>query len=157
MVTVTNVGDIDAEDVIVTDSLPADVTLISATPGQGSCEGATCNLGTIPAGEAVAIAYVVMVHEDAGAVITNVACVASSTTETDLTNNCDDEETVVPGGSPTPTALAVTSTPKGLPETGGLPGGDSTSGRLIVGLGMAFVLVGLAAAVISRKRAINTE
>src|SRR5688572_5528668 len=49
--TVANGGPETATDVVVTDTLPASVTYVSATPSQGSCTQAagivTCNLGTI--------------------------------------------------------------------------------------------------------------
>lgn len=51
---VTNNGDSDATNVVVTDTLPGDVTFVSATPTQGSCSNATgvvtCDLGDIEAG-----------------------------------------------------------------------------------------------------------
>jgi uncharacterized repeat protein (TIGR01451 family) len=150
-ITVSNVGSITAENVIVTDALPANVTLISATPSQGNCDGTTCDLGSIAAGEGAVISIVVRVEEGAETPLTNVACVASSTPETDLTNNCDEEETEIPG-APTPTALPATSTPKGLPETGGMPGADSTSGRLLLALGLGLLLSGGFAAFASRRR-----
>ena len=102
-VTVTNISNVDAQNVIVTDTMPAHVTVISATPSQGSCTGTTCNLGTIGAGKAAVIAYVVTVDADAPDLLTNMACVSTSTPESDLTNNCDDVHTHV--HQPTPTRL----------------------------------------------------
>jgi uncharacterized repeat protein (TIGR01451 family) len=155
-VTVTNLSDLDAQNVVVTDTLPAGVTLISATPGQGSCTGTTCNLGTIPAHGAVIIEYVVTVNPGAPAVLTNMACAATSTPDSNMNNNCDDEDTHVPGGSPTPTALPATATPAGLPVTGGLPGAGSADGRLILGLGLGLLLAGWFATVIARRRGRTT-
>jgi uncharacterized repeat protein (TIGR01451 family) len=151
-VTVTNLSDLDAQNVVVSDTLPAHVTLISATPGQGSCTGTTCNLGTIPAHGAVIIEYVVTVDQGAPAVLTNMACAATSTPDSNMNNNCDDEDTNVPGGSPTPTALPVSATPKVLPVTGGIPGAGGEDGRLVLGLGAGLLLTGLLAAVIARRR-----
>jgi uncharacterized repeat protein (TIGR01451 family) len=151
-VTVTNISDVDAENVVVTDTMPAHVTVISGTPGQGSCSGVVCNLGTIEAGKAVGIAYVVTVDADAPELLTNLVCVATSTPESDLANNCDDEDTHVPHGSVTPTALPVTSTPKVLPTTGGLPGSGDASGRLVLGLGIGLLIAGAFAASVARRR-----
>ena len=151
-VTVNNVSDVAAENVTVTDALPAGVTLISATPSQGSCQGTTCSLGTIGAHQAAAIAYVVTVDTDAPNTLTNVACVASSTSDSDLTNNCDEEDTHIPG---IPTALGETATPQppaGLPPTGGLPGAESTGGQLVIALGIMLALIGVGAVFAARKR-----
>jgi hypothetical protein len=83
-----------------------------------------------------------------------VACVATSTSETNLSNNCDDEETNIPGGSPTPTALPATSTPKGLPVTGGLPGPDSPGGRLVLIFGIGLIVAGVFAAAYGRRKSL---
>ncbi len=152
-VTVTNISNVDAENVIVTDTMPAHVTVISATPSQGSCTGTTCNLGTIAAGKGAVIAYVVTVDADAPERLTNTVCVSTSTPERDLTNNCDDEDTHVPQ----PTALPATATPKGLPTTGGLPGSGSASGRLVLGLGVGLLLAGAFAAAVARRREDSTS
>jgi uncharacterized repeat protein (TIGR01451 family) len=158
-ITVTNISDLDAENVVMTDALPAGVTLISATPGQGSCSGSTsglpvtaCNFGTIPAHAAVAIAVVVTVNADTPALLTNVACTATSTTESNLSNNCDDEETLVP----TPTPFGATSTPKapaGFPDGGGVPGASSTGGQATIAFAVALLMFGLAAGFAARRKA----
>ncbi len=155
-ITVNNISDVDAENVVMTDALPAGVTLISATPSQGSCTGAVCNLGTIPAHQAVAISVVVTLDAGAPALLTNVACVATSTTETNLSNNCDDEETKVP----TPTPLGATSTPVGpsnFPPTGGFPGATSATGQAAIAAAAAMLLFGLAAGMAARRKMVEVE
>ena len=152
-VTVTNISDVAAQNVIVTDTMPSHVTVISGTPSQGSCTGTTCNLGTIEAGKAVGIAYVVTVDADAPELLTNMACVSTSTPEKDLTNNCDEEDTHVPQ----PNVLPATSTPMGLPNTGGLPGSGDGSGRLVLGLGIGLLLAGAFAATVARRREDSTS
>ncbi len=156
-VTVTNVSDVDAQNVVVTDTMPAHVTVISGTPGQGSCTGTVCNLGTIEAGKAVGIAYVVTVDADAPELLTNMACVSTSTPEKDITNNCDDEDTHVRQPSVTPTALPAMATPNALPITGGLPGSGGASGRLVLGLGIGLLLAGAFAAAVARRREDSTS
>jgi uncharacterized repeat protein (TIGR01451 family) len=144
-VTVTNVSNVDAVNVIVTDTMPAHVTVISATPGQGSCTGVVCQLGTIKTGKDVVIAYVVTVDDDAPALLTNRACVATDTPETNLTNNCDQAETHVP-------RLGESSTPKVLPTTGGLPGTGTPDDRLMLGLAAGLLIAGAFAASVARRR-----
>jgi uncharacterized repeat protein (TIGR01451 family) len=147
-VTVTNISNVDAQNVVVTDTMPAHVTVLSATPSQGSCTGATCNLGTIGAGKAAVIAYVVTVDADAPEFLTNTACVSTSTPESNLNNNCDAVDTHVPRPAPLP----ATSTPRGLPPTGGLPGSGGVSGQLVLGLGIGLLLAGAFAAAVARRR-----
>jgi uncharacterized repeat protein (TIGR01451 family) len=154
-ITVSNVGSAAAEHVVVTDTLPADVTLISATPTQGSCNLNVCLLGTIEAGQAAGIAIVVTVNTDAKATFTNLACAAMSTFDKNPDNNCDDEDTHVPG-APTPTPLAATSTPKAMPRTGGLPGDGGSSDRLLVGLGIGLLVAGAFTTAVARRRALST-
>jgi uncharacterized repeat protein (TIGR01451 family) len=61
-IVITNNGPTAASAVTVTDILPAGVTLISATPTQGTCSGTTtvtCSLGTLNNGASASIALVV--------------------------------------------------------------------------------------------------
>ena len=58
LITVTNAGPEAATNVMVTDTLPAGATLLSATPSQGTCSGTTtvtCTLGTIDNGSSASI------------------------------------------------------------------------------------------------------
>jgi uncharacterized repeat protein (TIGR01451 family) len=61
-VTVTNGGASSASNVTLSGTLPANVTLVSKTPSQGSCSGnptITCNLGALANGASATIAIVV--------------------------------------------------------------------------------------------------
>ena len=89
-ITVTNDGPSDAQNVVVTDSVPAEVTTPSFTPSQGSCDAAgRCDLGTIAAGGTATIAVTASVPADVpdATTITNVADVTSATTDPDTTND----------------------------------------------------------------------
>jgi uncharacterized repeat protein (TIGR01451 family) len=99
-VTVTNNGPELAENVVVTDTLPASLTYVSSSPAVGSCAHAagvvTCELGDLAVGDSALITIVV--ETEAVGEITdfsplNVVEVSSDTEETNLENNVDDEET----------------------------------------------------------------
>ncbi len=149
-VTVNNIGAITALDVVVADELPDHVSLISSTPSQGSCNGTTCQLGDIAAGEAAVISYVVLVNEGAESPLLNSACVTSGTEGPGETDNCDDEETKLK------TPLAATSTPDGIPPTGGSPLDGGAAGLpLLLLLGAGLAVIGTIAGLAARRRATN--
>jgi uncharacterized repeat protein (TIGR01451 family)/CSLREA domain-containing protein len=83
--TATNTSSLSpATGVTVTDTLPANVTFVSATPSQGSCSGTatvTCNLGNLPAlGTATITIVVIPQASTAGTTLTNQASVVISGT-----------------------------------------------------------------------------
>ena len=95
---VTNSGNEDATNATVNDTIPAPLTLVSATPSQGNpCAGdpaVTCNLGTIPAGQSATVTIVVNIPSSATGVVSNTASVTSPDDE--LTgNNSDTEVTTI--------------------------------------------------------------
>jgi uncharacterized repeat protein (TIGR01451 family) len=100
---VRNNGPDTATAVVVTDSLPANVTFVSATPSTGTCSGdrvITCQLGTLAAGGTATIQ--VVVKPTATGTITNTAVVAGHETESDLSNNTASADTRVNGARLTP-------------------------------------------------------
>jgi uncharacterized repeat protein (TIGR01451 family) len=97
-VTVDNAGPSVADNVTVTDTLPAGATLVS-TDGCGNDPNGvpTCNLGTIPAGDSAF--YTVTVNIDPGVAhdttINNSVTAASASDDPDESDNMADEDTLV--------------------------------------------------------------
>jgi uncharacterized repeat protein (TIGR01451 family) len=81
LVSVTNDGPSAASDVVISDTLPGTVVLVSATPSSGSCAGTTCALGTIANAATATVSYVVTASATlaTGALLGNSATVTSST------------------------------------------------------------------------------
>jgi uncharacterized repeat protein (TIGR01451 family) len=116
---IANAGPDDAQNVVVTDTLPAGVTLISVTPSQGQCADTTCNLGTIAVGGQASIVVEVRVNEGTAGPLLNSTRVSSDTPDPNPSNNTDEELTqivsiITPTSTPTPTS---TSTPTSRTST----------------------------------------
>ena len=91
---VTNNGPNTATAVGVTDDLPASLTLVSATPDQGSCtqtDPVDCDLGAMISGDTAEIVIVATVGANQhGNSISNTAAVSSIPIfDPDLSNNTD--------------------------------------------------------------------
>lgn len=102
VITTPNAGPSRADGVVITDTLPLDVTFVSATPSSGTCpttpgaEATTtggnrtiiCNLGSVNRNAQSTVTVVVRPNTATrGTTISNDVSVASSTTETDVANN----------------------------------------------------------------------
>ncbi|MEO8585279.1 MAG: IPTL-CTERM sorting domain-containing protein [Acidobacteriota bacterium] len=88
-IVVTNHGPSTATGIVLTDSLPASVTLSSLTTTQGSCSGTTtvtCALGTLLNG-ASATVLIHVLPASATASVANTATVAANEFDPDGTNN----------------------------------------------------------------------
>ena len=151
-ITVTNIGIASAEGATISDTLPAGVVAVSATPTQGTCQiqGLTiqCSMGTIAPGASAQVAVAVNIPQTQPAgTLVNVVIVDSVTPDINTSNNSASASTTVTsidsgsgGIGPVP--------PGTLPPTGG---GDD---------GMQFALIMLAAGgilrtIATRRRTLN--
>lgn len=95
---VANAGPADATDVVLSDVLPAGVTLVSVQPSQGTCGGVatvSCSLGTLAVGGEAMV--VIAVTPDIPGSLTDTASVSSAVHDPDLTNNGAAVTVTVPG------------------------------------------------------------
>jgi uncharacterized repeat protein (TIGR01451 family) len=118
---VINNGPSPANDVVVTDTLPAGVTFVSAVPVQGTCSGAStvsCSVGSMNNG-AVVIINIIVAPASAGQ-LTNTASVTASEPDTDTTNNSVMIQTTVTNASAGPSMfdpnLTVSTVVTGLSQ-----------------------------------------
>lgn len=94
--TVTNLGPDAADNVVVTDTLPANVTVASAIASQGTCAGTgplTCNLGTLAQNGKATITLTLT--PNAVGSITNQASVTSSLLDPKSDNNSASHSTKI--------------------------------------------------------------
>jgi len=99
---ITNIGPGDAMGVVLTDTLPAAMTFVSATASQGTgCSAAgtvvTCDLGDLPNDAGAAITLTATVDPAARGVYTNTATVAGNETDHIPPNSTITEDTTVNG------------------------------------------------------------
>jgi uncharacterized repeat protein (TIGR01451 family) len=131
VINVKNEGTNDAGDVIVTDTLPSQVSYVSSTPSAGTCQKAgakvTCDLGQVNAGVTATVTIAVKATKNGTA--SNTASLTSSD-DTVATNNLDTETTVI---NKKPTTPKPPKKHKGHPSCAtptivGTPGDDVLQG-----------------------------
>jgi uncharacterized repeat protein (TIGR01451 family) len=107
---IANHGPSDASAVTVTDTLPASVEFLSATPSQGSClhmaGSVSCDLGDLA--EQAAATVTIKVVPTAVGTIVNQASVDSAQSDDNPADNSDTEETVVGSGQGYPRPVGAT-------------------------------------------------
>ncbi len=92
--TVDNAGPSTADNVVITDNLPAGVTFVSGAGCTAAGLTLTCNAGNIASGASASVVVTVAVDPGVtGSSLTNLASVASDTHEHDTTNNSTKEVT----------------------------------------------------------------
>ena len=102
-ITVTNNGPESADDVRLSDPIPAGMTFVSATPSQGTCTGTalvSCTLGAIASGSSATLT-VVVTNNSSGtkANVVTVSNVNGTEYDPNPTNNVATAVTTVTGGA----------------------------------------------------------
>ena len=114
--TVTNKKGDSAHNVVVTDSLPSEVTLVSVASTKGTCSGSiviTCNIDSVAYNELVTITIVV--RPTAPGTITNTAVVTGREPEQDPSDNTASATTLVQGAfTPPSVCYSLRVTPRSL-------------------------------------------
>ena len=91
VIEVSNVGPSEAEDVLLEDTLPAELITPSVSPETGECAIAgtvlSCELGTLPPGATIVITVTGTLRADAAGSVANTVEVTSSAPDPDLENN----------------------------------------------------------------------
>jgi uncharacterized repeat protein (TIGR01451 family) len=118
---VINNGPSPANNVTVTDTLPAGVNFVSAVPTQGTCSGTTtvtCNAGLVNNGGSL-IVNITVVPQSPGQ-LSNTASVSATEPDTDNTNNSSTIQTTVGAATTGPSLfdsnLSVTTVVSGLSQ-----------------------------------------
>ncbi len=105
-IVVTNKGPSPATSAVVTDTLPAGVTFVSASATQGTCSGTatiTCNLGSLAMGSS-AIANILVVPQSTGQ-LSNTASTSAAESDPDISDNAATIITTVTTQSSGPSML----------------------------------------------------
>jgi uncharacterized repeat protein (TIGR01451 family) len=112
-ITVMNAGPTSATGVAVTNVLPANVTFVSASSTQGTCQNAggtvTCSVGTL-ANQATATITIVVTPTVAGVILTNTVNIAESGTDSNLSDNTATNLNYVPPTLSVGNAIVTEST-----------------------------------------------
>ncbi len=122
-ITVVNDGPSDAQSVVLTDAVPAGTTFVSFTqntgatftctvPPFGGTGTVTCTIGTLAGGTGASFKLVVNVNAAANeTTITNIALIASKTTDSNPANNAATETTTVTRAADPDLSVAMSDSP----------------------------------------------
>ncbi|HXX45134.1 MAG TPA: C25 family cysteine peptidase [Candidatus Acidoferrales bacterium] len=107
---ITNNGPATAQNVVVSDPLPSQVSYVSASTTQGTCSQSggtvTCNLGSVSVGGLVIVTInVTAVTFSSSSLATNTATVSASTSDPNLSNNTSTANSTIVS----PTAVQIVS------------------------------------------------
>ncbi|MDJ0767879.1 MAG: SdrD B-like domain-containing protein [Ilumatobacter sp.] len=146
---ITNNGPDPAENVVIGDIVPSQVTVAGVSSADFDCGNAgnvvTCTRASMAAGATGTVTIAVTVPEDAlDGTIENVATVESDTDDPDLTNNSEDESVVLVAQVPPPTVAPPP--PVTLPQTGSSGTADLIRSAFLL------ALVGAGLVVVVRRR-----
>ena len=94
-IVVKNLGPDHAENVVVTDILPDQLSLVSAAPTKGIWNDPVWTIGSLPFGDVETITIVATVEQGFTGLINNIAVVTSDTPDSDLENNTDSAQIYV--------------------------------------------------------------
>ncbi|HBB88300.1 MAG TPA: hypothetical protein DC047_11850 [Blastocatellia bacterium] len=98
--TVTNAGETNLTGVMLSDTLPANTSYVSATSSQGTCNGTsvvTCPLGNLSLGQTVTIT--ILVKPSVASPISNTVSVNANESEPNMVNNSSTQATTVTAGT----------------------------------------------------------
>ncbi|HEY7619781.1 MAG TPA: hypothetical protein VH834_08415 [Solirubrobacteraceae bacterium] len=111
-ITVYNAGPSNATNVVLNDALPAGLTLKSAEPSQGTCQGAlSCSLGKLRSGASAAIVVTAASAASlSGQTVTNTAVASANEPDPNLANNTDDADVTFVPEPVQPANVVVTKT-----------------------------------------------
>jgi uncharacterized repeat protein (TIGR01451 family) len=138
VITVKNTSFVnDASDVITTDTLPSQVSYVSATPSSGTCSKSgskvTCDLGQLNAGASASVTITVKASKNGTA--SNAASLTFAD-DTNASNNLDTETTVINKKPPKPK--------KGKPSCAAPTIVGTVGNDVLVGTGRADAIAALA-------------
>ncbi|MEM7093500.1 MAG: hypothetical protein AAF567_10900 [Actinomycetota bacterium] len=109
-VTVANAGPSDAENIVVTDTLPTGLSITSEPAG---CSAGVCTIAGLAAGNQTELVFETLVGAEVTGSLTNSVAVAAATPDPDPSNN-DDTTEAVPVDVVTDLAIVKTSAPDPL-------------------------------------------
>ena len=142
--TVANDGPDPASAVSVTDNLPPGLTVDSVTANQGQCNvgvnTVSCALGALAVGATTQVQLATTASAVTASSIINVAEVAATEPDPNLSNNTDSVTTAITSPTPAPIPPPSTAPPTSSLPVGSSSGGGATSPWFGLALGVFLIL-----------------